>query len=191
MVEELALPKGRVRGYQGEWIKTPWVSNLVLREWGGIVGKLLTLGSNNYRISTMYLEFENVPVPNTPVSIPVFDRDPPSGVSYYNGLITSLNRDYLRVPMIAGILDSTDQILYPNGNLLTFFAQTSGVVGVHGKPFSDANNSVVFGGALVATPDVNDATQDLILSRFYFPVADQQPKLPTGQIGLEWELTLL
>ena len=38
--------------------------------------------------------------------------------------------------------------------------------------------------------DATDATQDLLFSSFYFDVADQQQKLNTSQVGIEWELTL-
>ena len=184
--------KGQVRasriiGGQKQFV-TPWRSNLVMFEWATIVGKLLTQGLTNYRIGGMYLEHENVASPGDAVSVPAFDRS--GGIEYYNGLSTDPDRDYLRVPLVASqvaVVDATD---FPNGNELTFFAQTQGVEGVHGKPFDDTNNSKVFGGALVSFVNEDDATQDIVFSRFYFDVADQQVKLPTSQIGLDWKLTL-
>jgi hypothetical protein len=167
---------------------TEWFKNLTLFEWAGVVGKLLTQGDINFKIGGMYLEFENVADPDDPVSIPTFDRT--GGLSYYQGLASAPTRDYLRVPLIAANLTSTDEVKFPDGNLMTFFAQSQGVVGVHGKAFSDSVNSKVFGGALVAFPDVADADQDIVHSRFYFPEAGQQVKLPTSQIGLEWDLEL-
>jgi hypothetical protein len=137
----------------------------------------------------MYLEFENVASPGDPVTVPDYDRETSSGVAYYNGLSSSLNRDYLRVPLIATSTGTSDAAEYPNGNRATFFAQTTGLTGVHGKSFSEAANSVIFGGALVALVDENDPTKDLVLSRFYLPVPNQQPKLATSQIGFEWRLT--
>lgn len=192
--EAAPTAKGRVRSFlvkdRRREPRTRWSSNLVLRSWAAIVGKLLLTGEQQYRISGMYIEFENVPSPGDVSAVPSFDRDPDSGVAYYDGLALSATRDYLRVPMVAGTLESSDEELYPDGNLVTFFAQTGGVVGVHGKDFGEVNNSVVIGAALVAQRVQADATQDLVLSRFYFDSDEQQPKLDTGQVGIEWELEL-
>lgn len=168
--------------------KTLFEPNAFMYDWATIVGSLLMRKDIHYGIAGMYIEFENVASPGDPVSIPSFTRD--EGVSYYNDLATSSDRDYLRVALTASSMDSTDLTKFPKGNRPTFFAQTSGVVGVHGKPFSDANNSVVFGGALVSFLDPNDFTQDLVLSRFYTTVGSQQSKLATSQIGFEWRVTL-
>lgn len=164
--------------------------NLFLYEWGAIFANLLLRKGLNYGVGGMYLEFENVASPGDPVAAPDYGRGADQGVEYYAALSGSPDRDYVRVPLVAGTLTSTDAATFPNGNLASFFAQTAGVEGVHGKPFSDVNNSVVFGGALVAFVDEADHTRDLVLSRFYFDVADQVPKLATGQVGLEWRLNL-
>lgn len=169
---------------------TDWTHNTILYEWGSIVGNLLLGKGLPYRIGGMYIEFENTASPDDPVAVPSFDRGPNSGIDYYNDLGLSSDRDYLRVPLIAGILNSTDATNFPKGNAPTFFAQTQGITGVHGKPFSDANNSKVFGGALVAFLDQADATQDLVLARFYKDPSEQQAKLPTSQVGVEWEVDL-
>lgn len=169
---------------------TDFEHNDFLYEWGAIFGNLLLRKGLNYGIGGMYLEFENVGTPGDPVAAPTFTRDADQGVDYYNSLADSADRDYLRVPLIAGNLSSSDQTNFPLGNLLSFFAQTSGVEGVHGKPFSDANNSTVFGGALVAFVDDSDHTRDIVLSRFYVSTGKQQPKLSTSQVGFEWRLTL-
>lgn len=169
---------------------TNWHHNDILYEWGALVGRLLLRQGLNYGIGGMYIEFANVASPGDPVTPPDVSRDAGQGVDYYNDLSTSPDFDYLRVPLIAGTIDSSDQTRFPKGNQLTFFAQTSGVEGVHGKPFSDVNNSVAFGGALVAFVDDSDFTQDLVLSRFYFSVDEQMAKLATGQIGYEWKLLL-
>ena len=84
-----------------------------------------------------------------------------------------------------------DDEMFPDGNLLTIFAESAGTAGVHGKAFSNAADSRVFGGALVAFPDEADPTQDRIFSRFYFDDADSQlDKLVGSNIGLRWPLTL-
>jgi hypothetical protein len=54
-----------------------------------------------------------------------------------------------------------------------------------------ADNSTVFGGALVAFVDEDDHTRDLVLSRFYVSPRAQQPKLSTSQVGFEWRVKLL
>lgn len=190
--------RGRVRAHQvfydprdirAWWPSSRWQHNDFLYEWGALVTNLLARRGLNYGIGGMYIEFTNTASPGDPVAPPTFSRDADQGVAYYNDLSTSPDSDYLRVPLVTAIVDISDEVKYPNGNILRCFAQTSGVSGVHGKPFSDANNSVVIGGALVAFVDETDHTRDLVLSRFYFEVADQQPKLATSQIGLEWPLT--
>lgn len=207
-------PRGRVRAYcvfpcgrnQGKctWLtmpgpdgrlhhwsqRTEFQPNLVLYEWGAIVGNLLLKQGLKFGIGGMYLEFANVASPGDPVPVPPLERDPSMGVAYYDDLATSPDTDYLRVPLVAGTLNSSDATNFPKGNSPTFFAQSTGLVGVHGKPFSDVNNSVVFGAALVAFLDQDDPTQDLVFSRFYFDVSSQQPKLATSQIGIEWPVDL-
>jgi hypothetical protein len=185
--------KGRVRVWREEngiWLPvTPWRSNLVLYEWATIVGKLLTQGLTNYHISGMFLEYKNVASPGDPVSAPAFGRA--GGITYYNDLSTSPDTDYIRSGMTASTVTSSDAVLFPSGNVLTFFARTSGVIGTHGKPFAAANNSKLFGIALVAFVDQDDATQDIVFSRAYLDTDDQQLKLDSSQLGMEWEITLL
>ena len=167
---------------------TPWRQNLIMYDWGTIGAKLLAQGLATYRIAAMYIEFENVGDPGDAVSVPTYDRS--GGVAYYNSLSGSGVRDYLRVALTTATIDATDDTLFPGGNRVTFFGQTSGVTGVHGRAFSDANNSKIFGAALVAMVDEDDATQDLVLSRAYFAAADQQVKLSTSQVGIEWQVSL-
>lgn len=179
-----------------EWLPRRWapltdyVHNDFLYEWGAIFGSLLLRKGLTYGIGGMYIEFENVGSPGDPVSVPTFTRDAAEGVDYYNALSGSPDRDYLRVPLVSATLDSSDPVNFPKGNRPVFFAQTAGVTGVHGKPFSDADNSTVFGGALVAFVDDADPTRDLVLSRFYLSADNQQVKLATSQVGLEWRVTL-
>lgn len=188
--------KGRVRCYEAPtddiatWTSiTDWDSNLVVYEWGSIVGHLLNGSGVNYSVGGMYLEYENGGSTVSPT--PSLGRD--RSVSYYNNLSGQTNHDYLRVPLTATQLLSSDNDLFPHGNQCVFFARSAGTAGVHGEPFSDTANtggSMLFGASLVAFVDDTDATQDLILSSFYFATSDQQLKLATSQIGIEWELTL-
>lgn len=199
MPSELILPANYMRGevrlhnVQADEIWTPlseFSHNDFLYEWGAIFANLLLRKGLNYGIGGMYIEFENTGSPGDPVSAPTFSRDPDEGVEYYNELAFSADRDYLRVPLVSGSLDSTDAAKFPRGNRPSFFAQTTGVAGVHGKAFSDVANSTVFGGALVAFVDDADATRDIVLSRYYVDVEKQQVKLSTSQIGFEWRLIL-
>jgi hypothetical protein len=153
---------------------TPWQSNTVLYEWAAIAAQLLTTGEKQYRISGMYLEYENVVSAGNTVTVPSYGRESSAGIDYYNGLAGSPVRDYLRVPLVSAQVLSTNETNYPKGNQPVFFAQTSGVVGA----------------ALVAILDEADATRDLVFSRFYLSTSLQQLKLASSQIGLEWKIQL-
>lgn len=186
--------RGLVRPYTviagARVLRADWRPNAVMYDWATIVATLLSQGNSAYRIGGMYLEYENVVTAETAVTAPTFDRS--GGIAYYDSLADSPDADYLRVPLVANTVDSTDTDLFPGGNRLTFYAQSQASVGVgtHGKPFNDAAISKVYGGALVAIPDQNDRTRDLVLSRFYLDEADQVVKPATGQIGLAWRLVL-
>lgn len=176
------------------WLPGRWKStgggrhNDILYDWAAIVSQQLANGGTAYRIGGIYLEYQNVAEPGDPVTVPAFDRT--GGISYYDGLAGNPTVDYLRVPLIAAVLSNSNPSLYDGDNVITFFAQSQGVVGVNGKPFSDVNNSTVYGGALVAIPDLADRTQDLVFSRGYVPTDQQQIKLASSQIGAQWIVTL-
>jgi len=191
-IDKLPSPRGRARLLDAPsddvslWSPiTDWNSNLVLYEWSTIAGHLLNGSGVNYSIGGMYLEFENN---SGTVTAPTFDRS--RTISYYNNLSGSSVRDYLRVSLTSTQLLSSDSSLYPGGNQCVFFSRSSGLKGVHGRDFSNSDDSKIFGASLVAYVDDNDATQDLLLSSIYFDAGDQQEKLSTSQIGIEWELTL-
>jgi hypothetical protein len=181
---------GKVRAYNvtdDNWTAvTEYKNNLVLYQWAEIASKLLTTGDSRFRIGGLYLEFENTANPGDTVSLPAFNRS--RNIEYYNELAGSATRDYLRVPLTASPVASAGTGL--SHNQITFFARSGGVSGVHGKPFSYAANSVIIGASLVAFIDVTDATRDLLFSSFYFATEDQQQKLATSQVGIEWVLTL-
>ena len=132
------------------------------------------------------------------VSSPCSAVDPPPTVdradslNYYNDLNSNdANQDYLRIPLIATEEATSDPVLYPKNNISRFIAQTAGTVGVHGNTYSDGSNSRVYGGALVAYLDESDASQDIILSRFYFPAANQILKPAGSQAGITWSTTFV
>jgi hypothetical protein len=187
MRELLPAPRGRLRLWQNQQ-PGEWLDNLVLYNWATVMGKLLIDGLPHWRIQYLYLEFENVANPTTPVTLPTFGRTPADGWPYYQGLSTSTNRDFLRLPVLVRQLTSDDTSKYPQGNIATFLAQSAGLEGFHGKPFNDTVNSKVFGAALVVSPEPLDPTQDLVFSRAYFPASQQMVKTASSQIGVEWSL---
>lgn len=184
--------KGYVQGFYVEndiWKPaTSQRRNLIMYDWATVVSKLLqgAPDGKTYKIGGMYLEFAN----NGGLDEDVPDYDREDGISYYDGLGLSATRDYLRVPVTAMTGSSSDNDLYPGGNTTSIYVQTSSGTGVHGKTFSDAQNSRVFGCALVSYPVFADATQDLVIARFYFPVDEQIDKLANQEIGVAWQLVL-
>lgn len=163
--------------------------------WGFIAAQAIGRGNRDYRLSTMYIEFSNVASPGDPVTTPTFDRS--EGLEYYQDLSLSADKDFLRVSLLgdptlgieAGYEDFfTDGV---DGNKLTFLAQTQGSSGFHGKTFSNAANSKVYGAALVATPDFSDQSKDVIFARMYYPSGEQQVKPTSGQVGITWDVPFI
>jgi hypothetical protein len=76
-------------------------------------------------------------------------------------------------------------------NKLTFFVQTVGTQGVHGKIFShnaSGGTSKVYAAALVAAPLYSDRTKDVIFARTMFIPSNQVTKEASSQIGLTWDI---
>ena len=173
--------------------------NQIQVSWGHIAAKQLGYrrqpDRDDYVISGMYFEFENQANPASNVNAPSFTRS--AGVEYYSSLTTNLVRDYLRVPLwlepglsvAAGSEGATALTAAGFGNQLTFFAQTSGTTGVHGKNFSHITNSKVYAAALVAMPRFEDSTKDVIFARINFDIGDQTSKEASSQIGITWDIS--
>ena len=187
----MPAPRGRVRPYvapaadRATW--TPigdWGRNTILYEWGAIVGGWMATGNPAYRVGGMYVEFANAA---PPISAPSYTRA--DGRAYYAGLAGDPVRDFLRVPLIAAPLSSSDLLVYPGGNVNTFYARTAGAVGVGGLPFSSGAGSTVYGAALVALVDPDDPASDLVLARHYFASGAQLVKPPGLQLAIDWEIT--
>ena len=170
--------------------------NQIQYSWGFIAANQIGFrpqpGRPNYSISALYIEFENVADPADPVSVSSFDRD--LGLPYYNDLVNSSNRDYLRIPIIVppGLGTSTgyeaNMPVDQQTNKLTFFVQTSGTAGVFGKTFSHTVNSKVYAASLVAAPDFDDRTKDAIFARTVFSSSYQVTKEASSQIGITWDI---
>lgn len=169
--------------------------NQIQYSWGHIAARQLGFrrqaGRPDYHISAMYLEFENLASPSNTVTVPSFTRD--LGLDYFNELLDSATRDFLRAPMrlepTLGISAGfepyfTDGV---DGNQLTFFVQSAGVTGVHGKTFSHSVNSKIYAATLVATP-TGDRTQDVVFARITFSGASQVTKEASSQIGVSWDI---
>lgn len=157
------------------------VPNLILYGGADVLAKLLA-GNSEYKINAMYLEFINLPDPTDPVTPPSFDRT--GGRDYYDGLVSSLDTDFIRVPLSSIPLLQATTSDYSN-NQATFFALSSGSVGFHGRTFSSASNSAVYGAALVVTPGGSDQTEDIVYARVYSGI-DKILKEANREIGVTW-----
>lgn len=170
----------------GQWEpKTGWHHNDILYTWAGLVQRALrnVKDGTPYYINGAYIEFDNSGDPVDP--LPTVSRE--DGLSYYNSLPGT--RDFLRVPITATSELSTDEDLYPDGNVATFFVQTAGTLGFsQGLTFSDAANSIVYGIALVAIREQGDSSRDIIFNRLYLPTTEQLPKLLGKQISMQVRL---
>ena len=170
--------------------------NQIQYSWGHIAARQLGFrrqaGRPDYYISAMYLEFENLASPSNTVTVPAFERD--LGAAYFDGLLASATQDFLRVPMrlepTLGIAAGSEDYFTAgvDGNQLTFFVQTSGVAGVHGKTFSHTVNSKIYAATLVAAPVFSDRTQDVVFARTTFSGANQVTKEASSQIGITWDI---
>ena len=172
---------------EGLWLPKVSFHNQIQWSWGEIACKLFGDGASEYKIAGMYIEFENVASGSDTVTSPSFDRS--EGIEYYSSLSSSATRDFLRVQLIS----SPKPSLIPGyegstttENQLTFYAQSSGSIGVHGRSFSVGSNSKVFGLALVAMPKWEDRTRDVIFAREYYPTNQQVLKQASSQIGVSW-----
>ena len=170
--------------------------NQIQYSWGHIAARQLGYRPQSdrpsYHISAMYLEFENVANPGDAVTVSDFDRD--LGATYFDELMYSAVQDFLRVPLrlepSLGISNGYEDFFTEglNGNQLTFFAQTSGLAGVHGKSFSHTVNSKVYAATLVATPVFSDRTKDVVFARTVFEEEHQVTKEASSQIGITWDI---
>jgi hypothetical protein len=171
--------------------RSSWKANTIMKHWGYLAAQCIGVGNRDYRIAGMYLEFENVALPGDTVTVPTFNESDDRG--YYEDLQISGSRDFLRVPLVAAPIISVrpadaDLFAVGEGNRVIFHSQSQGGAGIHGKTFSNAANSKLFGAALVAIPTWSDRTRDVILARTYFEVADQAVKASSQQLGITWEV---
>ena len=145
----------------------------------------------------MYIEYENI-APESTISAPSFGRN--VDVSYYNSLVDSNTRNFIRVPLsiepALSVSTGYEANLPVNqsGNQLTFFAQTAEARVVYsgeGKAFNANSNSRVYAAALVAAPAMNDRSKDVIFARTVFAENNQVTKEASSQIGITWDIAFL
>lgn len=185
------IPK--IAGYQticsinkaGEITQMVHSQNQIMDTSADILANLL-MGNAQHQIEYMYFEYQNLASAGDPVTPPAFNKS--DGIEYFTGLEFSTSRDFLRVPVV---FDNKVTTLGSGGNkLITFFAVTPGDdTGFWGKPFAAANNSAVYGGALVSAPKSSSQANDLVFARNY-PSGAKVLK-PTGeQIAMTWNIEL-
>lgn len=182
--------KGTLRAFivrPGEHIQLEnggWGCNMLQFSGADIFAQLLA-GNSAYKPSGMYLQFTNNLAGWTK---PDVSRS--GALEYFRTLETNFpDCDYLRVPFMspAAISASSDAF---EGNVVDFFAMTSGTTGSRpGTPlsFGSASNSVIVGGAVIVTPDWDDDTKDVILTRGYLDTTIAKPA--AGEVVLQWKVT--
>ena len=143
----------------------------------------LLLGGDEYQVSHMYFEYVNLSDPGDDPNPPSFDKA--DGVEYYTGLEYSDSVDFLRVPVVQ---DPNITINEAGSYVASFYAVTPGdETGFFEKPFAAANNSAVYGGALVATPLPTSQPNDVIVARNY-PTNAKVLKPDGEQIAMVWNI---
>jgi hypothetical protein len=196
MAKSRKRPRGIFTLYSivnGIWTPTVTGPNARMHTAGWIIAQALRKPNSGFWLNAMYIEFENVANAEDDVTTPTID--PAEGVEYYTGLDGSGDRDYLRIaierePSVSIAAGFEDSFAEGQGNVVKFFAQTSGTEGVNGAEFSDAVNSKICGVAIVAAPDWGDPTQDVIYARKYYSAEQQRVKEANGQIGLSYTAPL-
>ncbi len=161
--------------------------NTRLVGWGKSAARLFA-GDRRYKIGAAYIEFANGDEAGT-IAVPTFSEY--DDLAYYAELADSASNDYLRVPAIipASFEVAAGYEAYfaeGDGNQLLLSARTSGVVGVHGKPFTAAAQSVVIGFAFVSAPVWEDPTQDVGFGRAYFEDEDQIAVIGNHAVTLDY-----
>lgn len=164
-------------------------TNVTLRSWYGLMALALTTGESKYRLSHIYLEFENMDAPEDESTPPAYDDDPVAAMEYYDGLSASDTRDFLRSPILGATIGAAEGVVdaetYALGDSFELFTVADGATGVNGKAFDEASNSRIVGGMIVAAAAGNDRTGDLPFARFYL-VSDQIPVVGGANPVVRW-----
>src|ERR1035437_7283048 len=152
--------------------------NLIVFSGADILARLLA-NQSKYVPGGMYMEFKNTG--GSSVTPPSYDRS--NATEYYQALAGGA--DFLRIPLQITPLLSASGSNYRN-NQVTFFATTQGVAGAK-NALAFNTSSVVYGAALVAIPELDDISQDVVFSRVYTEIGSIQ-KATGHEIGVTWTI---
>jgi hypothetical protein len=154
--------------------------NLIVYSGADVLARLLA-GQPKYAPNAMYLEFKNTGGSSVPA--PSYGRG--LATEYYQTLASDV--DFLRIPLMVTPFLSASDNNYKN-NQVTYFATSQGVAGAKAiSPLPFNTNSVVYGAALVAMPDLNDVSQDVVFSRVYTEIGSIQKEVG-HEIGVTWTI---
>jgi hypothetical protein len=152
--------------------------------YGQAAAYLFGTGDPKYKIGAFYIEFENGSEEESSVVPPEgFSAD--EGIEYYTELGSP--RDYIRVPIvIPPVIDTDPNFASSFYNRITLYAETTATEGENGLAFTAGAASKIFGLAIVATPDWDDPSQDLIIGRRYYGEDDQFMRPTQGGVRVSW-----
>lgn len=162
-----------------------WTKNSVQFGAADVLGRLL---SGDIRVvpAGMYMEFtNNLGAWVRPTN---FGRE---GYTYFHSILAGT--DVIRVPLLQTPGYDASSDIYAS-NQTTFIAQSGGADGVAGKNAVltfDRAVSYVVGGGLIAMPDPDDWSQDLVLTRGYVASADAilRPASP-NEVMMRWQFVI-
>lgn len=176
---------GRIKLYDDQQnpADVPFVENGVLYSWGQIAAVLLATGNADYRLSKMYVEYENKTNPEDAIVVPSFSRS--LEIDYFASLAVDAKKDYFIADVVMNSVSSVG-----TSTDLHLLARLNALTGVHGKPFSSDSNSSIYGCHLAASPQVGDPTQNILFSSVYLSSEDQRTKLPNSSLNLLWRIQL-
>jgi len=161
-----------VRGNDWELLDTQ--HNLVTYQGADILAKACAGALN---INAMYMVFENDP------SAIRISEDLGNIASTYAD--SSPNRSFVRVSTMGEPVYTSSDSDYQN-NEVAFLAVTNGISEFPLVPVTDGT-SVFYHSALVAAPDMDDQTEDLVFS--CADLSTEPTKVAGAQIGIRWTLT--
>ena len=155
-------------------------------DWSAVQIGMISDPRNPYSLNYVYVEFSNVAEAGDTVVVPSMSRANAS--DYYAGLALDPCNDYLRLPVLAYRKYISNPLLFSRPNAIAISTVTGGVTGFHGKPFSHTAISKIYGMALVAAPNPDDPSHDIVYDRAYFSAIEHAVKLNGPQITVSRSL---
>lgn len=152
------------------------------------VARSLADPNNTYAARMLYVEFANVADPEDTISPPVgFSQE--EGVEYYASLSAEVDRDYLRIPVLSARVFLNDEYDGIEANAVTLMGEAlPDSEGIHGLTFSLANNSLVYGLAIIVAPILGDPSSDIVIARKYYDSGDQRICPSNGSMTIKYTL---